>query len=192
MKRIYTPRKITFHRAIQFGITDLLGGSAYAIVAAWLLFFFTQFTEMSATEAASILFFAKIFDGIMSVLVGYLSDHLFTTKIGRKFGRRHFLMLIGIPLTLEYALIWIPHKGYWYYLITYLLFELIVSLILIPWETLPTEMTTDYRKRSLLSTVRLVVSEIATFLATLIPRILFIFLGIILRVLLPSMAFSSP
>lgn len=170
MKRIYKSRKINYGTAIGFGMTDLLGGSAYAIVSAWLLFFFTQYTNITATKAASILVIAKFFDSFFSIFVGYLSDSLFKFKVGRRFGRRHLLMLIGIPLVLEYALIWMPNHNYWYYLITYILFELIVSLVLIPWETLPTEMTNNYKQRSLLSTIRLIISELATFLAMILPR----------------------
>lgn len=177
MKRIYRERKVTLGTALGFGVTDLLGGSAYAIVSAWLLFFFTQYTDISATQGASILVIAKIFDAFFSVFVGYLSDNLFKFKLGRRFGRRHLLMLIGIPLVLEYMLIWQPGHGYVYYLVTYILFELIVSLVLIPWETLPTEMTNNYHRRSLLSTVRLIISELATFLAMLMPRELFKIFG---------------
>lgn len=177
MKRIYRERKVTLGTALGFGVTDLLGGSAYAIVSAWLLFFFTQYTDISATQGASILVIAKIFDAFFSVFVGYLSDNLFKFKLGRRFGRRHLLMLIGIPLVLEYMLIWQPGHGYVYYLVTYIFFELIVSLVLIPWETLPTEMTNNYSRRSLLSTVRLIISELATFLAMLMPRELFKIFG---------------
>ncbi|MBM7543753.1 MFS transporter [Periweissella beninensis] len=176
-QRFYQPRAVNFKTALGFGATDLLGGSAYAIVAAWLLFFFTQYTDLSATEAAGILVIAKFFDAVFSIFIGYLSDNLFKFKIGKKFGRRHFLMLLGIPLVLEYVAIWQPNHNYWYYLITYVFFELVVSLVLIPWETLPTEMTTDYHKRSLLSTVRLIISELATFLATMVPRELFRIFG---------------
>ncbi|WP_218961812.1 hypothetical protein [Actinomyces ruminis] len=54
--RIYTPRgRIGLGRAIGFGVTDLMGGGAVAIVGAWLLFFYTTYAGLSATQGASIL-----------------------------------------------------------------------------------------------------------------------------------------
>ncbi|WP_341780282.1 MFS transporter [Levilactobacillus sp. HBUAS70063] len=177
-RRIYTPRgNISIWRSLGFGVTDMLGGGFVAIVGAWLLFFYTTYAGLTATEGASILALAKFLDAFTSLIMGNLTDELWRTKIGRRFGRRHFFLLIGIPLTLEFSLIWIGGMTYWYYLFSYLLFEIIVAMITIPWETLPNEMTTDYVKRTKLSSTRLVISGTATFLATFIPGQLFRVLG---------------
>ena len=56
-----------------------------------------------------------------------------------------------------------------FYLITYLLFEIIAAMVLIPWETLPSEMTKDFNERTKLSTCRMFVSATGTFLATFVP-----------------------
>lgn len=64
---------------------------------------------------------------------------------------------------------WITGMNFWYYLIVYLLFEIIAASVLIPWETLPTEMTTDYEARTKMSTCRMFISATGTFLATFVP-----------------------
>lgn len=56
-------------------------------------------------------------------------------------------------------------------------FEIIAAMVLIPWETLPTEMTDDYNERTKLSSTRLIISSIGTFLATFIPGQLFKYMG---------------
>ncbi|HDG1670396.1 TPA: MFS transporter, partial [Kluyvera ascorbata] len=54
----------------------------------------------------------------------------------------------------------------------YLAFEIIAAVVLIPWETLPSEMTKDFNSRTKLSTCRMFLSASGTFLATFIPGLL--------------------
>ncbi|MBS4207373.1 MFS transporter [Bacillus sp. FJAT-50079] len=106
-----------------------------------------------------------------------MTDNFLKNKLGRKFGRRRFFLLIGSPLMLTYILLWVTGMNYWYYLATYLLFEIVAALVLIPWETLPSEMTKDFNERTKLSTARMFLSGTGTFLATFIPGQLIAFFG---------------
>ncbi|TPF97911.1 major facilitator transporter [Bifidobacterium sp. UTCIF-39] len=174
---VYRPRKITVARAIGYGMPDMMGGGAFTLIGAWLLFFWTTYAGLTAIEAASILAIARVADAVISLFMGAITDNLYRFKIGKKFGRRHFFLLIGAPLMLEFILMWVTGMSYWYYLISYVLFELVAAMVLIPWETLPTEMTEDYNKRTMLSTARLVISSGSSFLATFLPGQLFKIFG---------------
>ncbi|RMI14329.1 MFS transporter [Cellulomonas triticagri] len=177
-RRVYTPRgRIGIGRAVGFGLTDLLGGGGLAVLGAWMLFFFTTYGGLTALQGASILAIAKFVDAVVSLAIGNITDEFFRTRLGQRFGRRHFFMLIGAPLSATFALLWIAGMGYWYYLAVYLAFEVVLAMVLIPWETLPNEMTTNYDERTKMSTARLVVSGSATFLATAIPTLLFRTMG---------------
>lgn len=174
------PRKnkeITLRTSIGYGVTDMMGGGAFTIIGAWLLFFFTTFAGLSPVQAASIISIARIVDAVVSLFVGSFSDNFFRFKFGRKYGRRRFFLLVGSPLMLIYVLLWVTGMNFYYYLFTYLAFEIIAALVLIPWETLPSEMTTDFNKRTKLSTARMFFSGLGTFLATFIPGQLFGILG---------------
>lgn len=162
-------KEITLAKSIGFGLTDMMGGGAFTIIGAWLLFFYTKFAGLTAVEAGSIIAIARVVDAIVSLFMGSLSDHFFRFKAGRKFGRRRFFLLIGSPLMLIYVLLWVTGMNYFYYLMTYLLFEIVAAMVLIPWETLPSEMTTDFNKRTKLSTSRMLISGLGTFLATFVP-----------------------
>ncbi|GGH82477.1 oligogalacturonide transporter [Pullulanibacillus pueri] len=162
-------KNITLRTSIGYGLTDMVGGGAFTIIGAWLLFFYTTFCDLTPVEAGSIIAIARIVDAVASLSMGSLSDHFFKNKLGRKFGRRRFFILIGSPLMLVYILLWTSGMNYWYYLLTYLLFEIIAAMILIPWETLPSEMTEDFNKRTKLSTTRMFISSAGTFLATFVP-----------------------
>lgn len=109
--------------------------------------------------------------------MGSFTDHFYKHYLGKKFGRRRFFLLIGAPLMLVYILLWMNGMNFWFYLAVYLAFEIIAAMVLIPWETLPSEMTKDFNDRTKLSTCRMFLSASGTFLATFIPGLLIGWLG---------------
>lgn len=165
-------KKITIPVSIGYGLTDIMGGGAFTVIGAWLLFFYTTFVGLSPVEAASIVAIARIVDAIVSLFMGSFTDHFYKNALGKKFGRRRFFLLIGAPLMLVYTLLWLDGMGYGFYLAVYLAFEVIAAMVLIPWETLPSEMTKDFNSRTKLSTCRMFLSATGTFLATFIPGLL--------------------
>ena len=64
-------------------------------------------------------------------------------------------LLLGAVLVYVYSLLWIPGMPYFYYLVIYISIEIVAALVIIPWETLASEMTDDYKQRSILSATRL-------------------------------------
>jgi len=170
-------RKITIPIGIGYGLTDLMGGGAFTIIGAWMLFFYTTYAGLTPVQAASIVGIARIVDAVVSLAIGSISDNFFKTSLGKRFGRRRFFLLIGSPLMLVYALLWLTGMSYWYYLTCYLAFEIIAAMVLIPWETLPSEMTTDFNSRTKLSTCRMFISSTGVFLATFVPSILIRYFG---------------
>lgn len=172
-----TNKKITIPVSIGYGLTDIMGGGAFTVIGAWLLFFYTTFVGLSPVEAASIVAIARIVDAVVSLFMGSFTDHFYKNTLGKKFGRRRFFLLIGAPLMLVYALLWLDGMSYGFYLAVYLAFEIIAAMVLIPWETLPSEMTKDFNSRTKLSTCRMFLSATGTFLATFIPGMLIKYYG---------------
>jgi len=173
----YRNRKVTLPISIGYGLTDLLGGGGMTIIGAWLLFFYTTFAGLTPLQGASIIAIARVVDAIASLSVGSITDNFFKYKLGKKFGRRRFFLLIGSPLMFIYALLWLNGMSYWYYLSCYLVFEVLTAVIMIPYETLPSEMTKDFNERTKLSTCRMFISSLGTFLATFVPAILIRYFG---------------
>lgn len=175
-ERVYTPRKINFWTSVGYGITDFVGGGGQTIIGAWLLFFYTSYCGLSATQGALIVAIGKIVSAFSGMLMGGISDNFYRTKLGKKFGRRHFFLYFGSPFLLTFILMWIGNMNFWYYLVVYCAFD-VAATITIPYETLPTEMTQDYNERTKLSTARMFFSASATFLGTFLPGQLFAILG---------------
>lgn len=172
-----TNKKITIPVSIGYGLTDIMGGGAFTVIGAWLLFFYTTFVGLSPVEAASIVAIARIVDAVVSLFMGSFTDHFYKNPLGKRFGRRRFFLLVGAPLMLMYILLWVTGMSFWFYLAVYLAFEVIAAMVLIPWETLPSEMTKDFNSRTKLSTCRMFLSASGTFLATFIPGLLISYFG---------------
>lgn len=162
-------RRITVGHQLAYGGGNLLGSGALAIAGAWLLYFYTTFCGLSLLEASFIFSVASIIDAISNPLMGYLTDNFGNTWLGKRFGRRRFFLLIGAPLMVFYPLLWVEGFGFWYYLTTYVIFELIYTSVMVPYETLATEMTDDFAVRSKLTGYKAIFGKIANFLAALIP-----------------------
>ena len=169
---VYTPKPITIKRGIGYGLTDLMGGGWNNIVSG-VIFAFVLSQGISPAFAGAITGIGRIFDALFSLFFGSITDNFYRTKLGKRFGRRHFFILLGgVLFAVMFPLFWIQSDDWRYYLVIYIAIELIIAMILIPWETLPTEMTNDYRKRTVLSGSRMFISSTGTAIVFIILAIL--------------------
>ncbi|MFC6600944.1 MFS transporter [Ectobacillus funiculus] len=162
-------KEIKLINYLSYGLGDFLGAGAFALTAAWLLYFLTTFCGLTAVEAGSIFAIARVVDAVAAPTMGYITDNFHKTKLGRRFGRRKFFILAAIPLVLVYTLIWVDGFGYWYYLLTYIIFELVYSMVLIPYDTLAAEMSNDYKIRSKFTGARMFIAQASAVFAAFIP-----------------------
>ncbi|MBE8717042.1 MFS transporter [Cellvibrio polysaccharolyticus] len=162
-------REIKPRNYVAYGLCDVLGAGSMAVISGWLIFFYTTFCGLSAVEAASIFAIARILDAVASPLIGHISDNLGKTRIGRRFGRRRFFLLAAIPLLPSFAFMWVSGQHYWYYLLTFVFFELVYASVLIPYETLAAEMTDDYTKKAKFAGARILVGQISAIFAGILP-----------------------
>lgn len=171
------PRKVNVWRAIGWGITDCMGGGSGTVIGAYFMFFLTTFVGLDALKAASIIAISRMLDMVTNVVVGSASDHMHRTKLGRRFGRRRIFLLFGVPMMFTFALMWFPGHSFWYYLIVFILFDISDSVVMVPYVTLPSEMTDNYEERTLMSTVRMFFSGTSGYIATIVSGLLLRWLG---------------
>ena len=161
---------------LAYGSNDFLGAGAMAVISGWILYFYTTFCGLTAVEAATIFATARIFDAVASPLIGYVSDHFHRTRLGRRFGRRRFFVLLSIPLLPSFALMWVDGHSFWYYLVTYVFFEVVYAMELIPYETLAAEMSPDYKVKAKFAGARILFGQVSAILAGVLPgRIIEVF-----------------
>ncbi|WP_213982445.1 MFS transporter [Sphingomonas sp. dw_22] len=170
-------RPVRLINYLAYGSNDVLGAGSMAVVSGWVLIFYTQFCGLSASEAALIFAVARILDAITSPLIGYISDNFGATWLGRRFGRRRFFILAAIPLLPSFALMWLPGQQFWYYLVSYVAFEMVYAMVIIPYETLAAEMSTDYRTKAKFAGARILCGQVSAILAGFLPMWLITWLG---------------
>lgn len=165
-------RKIGLANYLAYGSGDFLGAGTTALTAAWLLYFYTTFCGLTPIEATFIFAMARVLDAVVSPLMGYLTDNFGSTWLGKRFGRRKFFILLGIPLVFSYSFMWVGDMSYWYYLVTYLIFDVVYTMILVPYETLVPEMTDDFKQKTKFSGARISMAQLSAILAAFLPGIL--------------------
>ncbi|MBJ2063846.1 MFS transporter [Serratia odorifera] len=170
-------RQIGLKNYLAYGSGDFLGAGTTALTAAWLLYFYTTFCGLSPIEATFIFAMARVLDALVSPLMGYLTDHFGSTWLGRRFGRRKFFILLGIPLVFSYSLMWVGDMSYGYYLLTYLFFDVVYTSILVPYETLVPEMTDDFKQKTKFSGARIALAQLSAILAAFLPGMLLSYFG---------------
>lgn len=171
------PRQPRWYNYWGWGSGDMLGAGAQAVVTGWLFYFFTTFCKLSAVEAGLILGLPRLIEAVTCPLIGYVSDNLRHTWIGRKVGRRKIFLMLTIPLLPSFVLIFITGQTFTYYLVTFIFFEFLYTMFLIPWETLAAEMTNDYRQKAKFAGARMIVAQSSAILASYLPTMIINRLG---------------
>src|SRR5471030_2553616 len=152
-------RKIGLLNYLAYGSGDFLGAGTTALTAAWLLYFYTTFCGLSPIEATFIFATARVADAVLSPLMGYLTDNFGGTWLGKR-------------CVFSYSFMWVGDMGYVYYLLTYLLFDIVYTMILVPYETLVPEMTDDFKQKTKFSGARIALAQLSAILAAFLPGIL--------------------
>lgn len=165
-------RKIGLGHYLAYGSGDFLGAGTTALTAAWLLYFYTTFCGLSPIQATFIFAAARVLDAVVSPLMGFLTDNFGSTWLGKRFGRRKFFILLGIPCVFSYSLMWVGDMSFWWYLLTYLLFDMVYTMILVPYETLVPEMTDDFKQKTRFSGARIGLAQLSAILAAFLPGVL--------------------
>lgn len=170
-------RPVRLVNYLAYGANDVLGAGSMAVISAWVLVFYTQFCGLTAGQAALIFATARILDAFASPMIGHISDRFGATRLGKRFGRRRFFILAAIPLLPSFALMWLPGMNFWYYLVSYVLFELVYAMEIIPYETLAAEMSKDYSAKAKFAGFRILFGQMSAILAGFLPLWLIEWLG---------------
>lgn len=171
MTQDVTNKRPTRKNIFSYAVGDLYGGGAFFIIGALFLVFLTDVAGLSPALAGTIILVGKLWDAITDPTMGYISDN---TK--SKYGRRRIYFLIGIvPIFISWVLLWSSFgfettiSKFIYYLLIYLLFNTVFTLVMVPYNSMPAEMTKDYADRSKLITVRMLFSQGGMLLGAVLP-----------------------
>jgi len=160
-------RGLSLRTKLGFGAGDLFGGGASTLISMYYMFFLTTVVGISPSLAGTAFLISKIWDAVTDPFMGVISDNT-RTKLGRR--RPYFLagvVLIFVSFVLMWAPMPIAREGmkFLYVLITYLFFSTVYTLVMVPFNAIATELTSDFDERTTLSTYRMVFSNVSGVLA---------------------------
>lgn len=164
-------KELTTWRMILYGIGDIYGGGCFVLIGILLLNYFTDIVHISPFMAGLIITIGRVWDAISDPLMGMISDR---TK--SRFGRRRVYFLIGLlPIFITFAALWFPVRfeseagTVLYYMVLYLLFNSIITMVMVPYNALMPELTPDFQQRGRLSGIRIAFSNFSGIIGGILP-----------------------
>jgi oligogalacturonide transporter len=110
----------------------------------------------------SVLAASKLISAFLTPVMGSVSDNLYKTRFGRRFGRRKSLLLISIPLkVLTFPLYWIPDMPTIYYATLLIITAFVNPLAIVSQGTFAAEMTRTPSERAQLAGINQIGAAIA-------------------------------
>jgi oligogalacturonide transporter len=177
MSTSITNKKLNLINKIGFAtyqFTVATGG----LETAWRMYFYTTFCNISIVLATMLLTISKVITTIMTPVVGYISDNLYKTKFGKRFGRRKGLLLIGMPIRILTApLYWIPNMPVAYYCTIMICMSFIGPLMSVSQGTFATEMSSNSSERAQLAGLNQMSGALVGIIGSLFLVKLFSILG---------------
>ncbi len=141
--------------------------------------FLTTYCGLQVAQATVVTSCGLLVDVIINPLAGFISDSFNNTKLGRKFGRRRFFIILAVPLLfLLNVLLWrVVEDAFWYYFAIYTCYNIVYTFVMVPYNALPSEMTEDFKERTYLGGLKAIFGKMANFLVNALPGIFFLFYG---------------
>lgn len=163
--------KLSWWTKIGYGMGDIYGGGASVVISFYYLIFLTDVVGIAPALAGTVILISKVYDSITDPFEGLLADRTRT-----RMGRRRPYLLAGIPLIfLSFVALFYPFSmesqmaRFLAVIGSYLFFSTVVSIVMLNYNALHSEITLDYNERSSLSSIRIFFSTVASIVAALVP-----------------------
>ena len=168
-----TEKKLTKKEIGVFGWGDMFGGGQI-IIAFFYLYFLTGVIGLSPAYAGFIVLISRIWDAISDPLMGVITD-----GTNSKYGRRRPYMLAGFfGIIVAFTMLWWPitfesqFLTFLYILFTFLFYNTIMTMVMVPYTSFSTELSMDYQERSVVNGTRLFFSGLSAGMSMVLPMII--------------------
>ena len=141
-------KKMSWLEKLSFGCGNLGICLSTTMVTSFAMYFYSNIMGLTMAQISTIMLIGGIVDAISDPLTG-----IFVDKTNSRWGKaRPYLLLFAIPLAIAcYAVFKVPDMGaagkYIYALITYVLYTLAYTLVVIPQNCLIPALTDDMMDR---------------------------------------------
>lgn len=159
-----TNNQVSMKEKLIFASADLYGGGAAALVNA-LYFAFLIAMGVGTLWAGAIVAISRIWDAVTDPLMGVIGDNT-RTRWGR---RRPFLFCGGLLIMLTFAFLFLPMQGISsrafkvvIYLIAYLFYNTLSTVINVSYSSFSTELSTNPKETTQINSLRLLFSMVSS------------------------------
>jgi len=164
-------RELTLLQSIGYGLGDIYGGGAGTLISFYYLIFLTDVVRIRPALAGTVILISKVYDALTDPFEGVIADRTRT-----RLGRRRPYLLAGIPLVfLSFFALFYPigfaqeSARFAFVVISYLFYSTVVSIVMLNYNALQSELTLDYFERTNLSSARIFFSTVGSIAAALVP-----------------------
>jgi len=153
---------------------DIYGGGAFMIFSLLFMNFLVLVEGLPVVATTVIIFVGKLWDAVTDPIVGRISD-----KTRSRFGRRRVFFLLGIvPVYLSFIMLFYSFgiesvtAKIAYYTFSYMFFGTAFTIVMVPYNAILSDMTSDYNERTSFTMVRMLFSGGASLLSAVIPGVI--------------------
>jgi oligogalacturonide transporter len=153
---------------------DIYGGGAFMVFSLLFMNFLVLVEGLPVVATTVIIFIGKLWDAVTDPVVGRLSD-----RTRSRFGRRRLYFLVGIiPVFLSFVMLFYSFgiesvtAKVIYYTFSYMFFGTAFTIVMVPYNAILSDMTSDYNERTSFTMVRMLFSGGASLLAAVIPGVI--------------------
>lgn len=159
----------------MYGIGALMDGGGVALMSCVMLNYMTSL-HIAAATASTIILLAKFWDAISDPLMGFISDNT-RSRWGR---RKPYMFFGGIMLLFGLLLLFMPIREWGvgvggftaYMIVMYLLWNTFSTITQVPYCSLASDISPNFRERNNANTIKLVFSAASAGISYLLPLLL--------------------
>jgi len=154
-----------------FGSGDIYGGASVNMISFFYLIFLTDVVQIPPAMAGTVILVSKIWDAFSDPLMGILTDRT-RTRLGK---RRPYFIAACFTVFTATLLLWNPVAftslkiRFIYVLLSYLLFNTISTMVMIPYIARQPSLTSNYNERTSLNMVKAIFAFGGTTIGTMLP-----------------------
>ena len=162
-------RKLSWGTRITYGLGDLASQLIWTTTGSYLAIFYTDAVGISAAAVGALMLMARVLDAVIDPGIGAASE-----RTRSPFGRFRSWMIYGSPVLavlMVLSFTTIPGSDiakFIYAVVTYGLLGIAYSAVNVPYGSLVAVMTTDSQERVILSSIRLIGTNLGVVLLNVI------------------------
>jgi oligogalacturonide transporter len=162
---------------LAYASGDIYGGGAFMVFSLLFMNYLVLVEGLSVLAATVIIFVGRVWDAFFDPIIGRISD-----RTRSRFGRRRVYFLIGmLPVYVSFVTLFygfgLSHETdhtalVLYFTFSYIFWGMAFSLVMVPYNAILSDMTSDYNERTSFTTVRMLFSGGASLVCAVVPSMI--------------------